>query len=276
MKKLLKKKNKQKALGESIQEAEMSFLDHLEQLRWHILRAAVSIFVFAILIFMARSFVFETIIFGPLKDWFPTYRFFCMIGESMCFGPPDLRIVPRVLGEQFLVHITTSAILGFICSFPYVFFEIWRFVKPGLYAKEQKYTRGVVFICSVLFMTGVVFGYFIIAPFALNFLGNYTVGVIAENTTSLASYVSYMTMFTLPTGVVFELPIVVYFLSKIGLITPQFMKQYRRHAIVIILILAAIITPPDVVTQFLIGVPIYLLYEISILVSKRVQPKEEE
>lgn len=272
MKKLLKKKAKSKELKKPKVEAEMGFLDHLETLRWHILRSVVAIFVFAIAIFLAKKIVFDIVVMGPMNEWFPTFRFFCALGEKMCLTPPDMEIIPRVLGEQFLVHIKVSAILGFICAFPYVFWETWRFVKPGLYAKEQKYARGIVFTCSLLFLMGVVFGYFVIAPFALNFLGNYTVGEVVNNSTSLASYVGYMTMFTLPTGIVFELPVVVYFLSKVGLVTPEFMKKYRKHSIVVILIMAAIITPPDIVTQFLIGIPVYFLYEISIVISKRVQP----
>lgn len=275
MKKLLKRKSKSKEVKKVEVEAEMGFLDHLEQLRWHILRSVAAIFVIAIVVFIARDFVFDTVIFGPMNDWFPTFRFFCGLSDTMCFGPPDLEILPRLLGEQFLVHIKTSAVLGFICAFPYVFYEIWSFVRPGLYDNEQKYARGIVFTCSLLFLMGILFGYYVVAPFALNFLGNYTVGEVVGNSTSLASYVSYMTMFTLPTGIVFELPVVVYFLSKIGLITPEFMKKYRRHSIIIILILAAIITPPDIVTQFLIGIPVYFLYEISILISKRVQPDPE-
>lgn len=270
MKSILKKKGKE--ITKPTVEVEMGFLDHLEQLRWHILRSVASIFVFAIVIFMAKPFVFPNIIMGPMNDWFPTYRLFCSIGEAMCFAPPKLDILPRLLGEQFLVHIKVSAILGFICAFPYVFWETWRFIKPGLYDKEQKYARGTVVTCSLLFLSGVTFGYYVIAPFALNFLGNYTVGENVSNSTSLASYVSYLTMFTLPTGIVFELPVVVYFLSKVGLVTPEFMKKYRKHSIVVILILAAIITPPDIVTQFLIGIPVYILYEVSIIISKRVQP----
>ena len=274
MNKLIKKNKKGKELKKAKPEAEMSFLDHLEQLRWHILRAVAAIFVIAIVIFTAKDIVFQRVIFGPLGENFPTFRFFCSLGETMCFAPPELDIVPRVLGEQFLVHIKTSIVLGFICAFPYVFWEVWRFVKPGLYVKEQKYARGIVFVCSMLFLSGVIFGYFVIAPFALNFLGNYSVGSFVNEATSLASYVSYMTMFTLPTGIVFELPIVVYFLSKIGIVTPEFMKKYRKHSIVVILVMAAIITPPDVVTQFLIGIPVYFLYEISIIISKRVQPED--
>lgn len=274
---ILKKKDKKKKKPEKKsvkEEAEMSFLDHLEQLRWHLLRSVAAIIVFGIVIFLAKDFVFDKVIFGPLHETFPTFKFFCNLAEAMCFGPPKLEIVPRVLGEQFLVHIKASAVLGFICAFPYVFWEIWRFVKPGLYDTEKKYTRGVVFVCSLLFLLGVVFGYFVIAPFALRFLGTYSVGQFVMEATSLSSYVTYMTMFTLPTGIVFQLPVVVYFLSKVGLITPEFMKKYRRHAIVVILIMSAVITPPDVVTQFLIGIPVYFLYEISISISKRVQPAD--
>ena len=211
MNEIISQKKKQKALKSASNEAEMSFLDHLEQLRWHLLRSVAAIFIFAIAIFIAKGFVFDVIIMGPMNDWFPTFRFFCSINTRMCFGPPEMEILPRVLGEQFLIHIKSSVILGFVCAFPYVFWEIWRFVKPGLYAKERKYARGIVWVCSTLFIMGVVFGYFVIAPFALNFLGNYTVGDVVNNSTSLASYVSYMTMFTLPTGIVFELPVVVYF-----------------------------------------------------------------
>ncbi|WP_235297208.1 twin-arginine translocase subunit TatC [Portibacter marinus] len=272
MKKLFKKKEKSTEVKKAEVEAEMGFLDHLEQLRWHILRSFAAVFVIGIAVFIAKDFVFGTIIFGPLKESFPTFQMFCTLAESMCFGPPKMQLDTINIGEQFIIHIKSSIMIGFICSFPYVFWEIWRFVKPGLYDKEKKYTRGVVVIASLLFISGVLFGYFIISPFALNFLGNYTVAENVESGGTLASYITYMFMFTLPTGIIFQLPIVVYFLSKIGLVTPEFMKKYRRHAIVVILILAAIITPPDIITQFLIGIPVYFLYEISIIISKRVQP----
>lgn len=276
MNKIKKKKEKSKKLPEDTKEEEMSFLDHLETLRWHILRAGIAIIAFAIIIFTAKTFVFDVIIGGPLKEWFPTYGLFCKVAESMCFGPPNFQIIPKDITEQFIVHIKSSLVLGFIISFPYVFWEIWKFVKPGLYDKEKEYAKGVVFICSALFLTGVLFGYFIIAPFALNFLGNYSVGDFTTQASSLNSYVSSLTAFTLPTGVVFQLPVLVYFLSKIGLVTPEFMRKYRRHSIIVILIMSAIITPPDVITQFLIGIPVYGLYEISILISKRVQPKDDD
>lgn len=253
---------------------EMNFLEHLEELRWHIIRAASSIFVFAIIIYVIGQPVFDYIILAPKEKWFVTYQLICDLSESLCFYPPDFTLETRQLGEQFFVHLKVSFMLGIIVAFPYVFWEIWRFVRPGLYPKEQKAVRGIVWICSALFISGVLFGYFIIAPFAVSFLAGYSVGAV--NAPTIASYVNYMAMFTLPAGLLFELPIVVYFLSKAGLLTPQFMRTYRRHAFVVILIVAAIITPPDMVTQLLIGIPIYVLYEGSIFVSKRVYNQREK
>lgn len=253
------------------EEQEMSFLEHLEELRWHIIRAFVSILVIAVGVIIAGPWIFEHIILAPKEPDFFTYNFFCGISESMCFRPPAFNLETRELGEQFIVHLKVSFILGIIVAFPYIFWEFWRFIKPGLYDKEQKAARGVVFVCSMLFAAGVLFGYYIISPFAITFLASYNVGAVSAPT--LASFVNYMTMFTLPTGIVFQLPVLVYFLSKIGMVTPTLMRTYRKHAIVLILVMSAIITPPDVVTQFLISIPLYFLYEISIGISKRVTQK---
>ena len=255
------------------EEKEMSFLDHLEELRWHIIRSVISVFIFGIVVFLFKDLVFDKIILAPKKPTFFTYQFFCNLGDAICFYPPDFKLMPRQLGEEFFTHLKVSIWLGIIVSFPYIFYEIWKFIKPGLYPKEQKAAKGVVFICSSLFMLGVLFGYFVISPFAITFLAGYTVSPEVVSSPTLASYVSYMTMFTVPTGLLFELPIVVYFLSRIGLLTPEFMKKYRRHSIVLIFLLAAIITPPDITTQFLIGIPILVLYEISIHISRRAQKK---
>jgi len=251
-------------------EREMSFLDHLEELRWHIVRSAASVFVFGIIVFLAKDFVFNKIILAPKNDTFVTYRLFCEFADALCFGPKNFTIMPRELGEQFFTHLKVSIWLGIIISFPYIFWEFWRFIKPGLYKEEEKAARGIVFICSFLFISGVLFGYFIIAPFAISFLAGYSISNEVISSPTLSSYVGSLTMFTIPTGITFELPVVVYFFSKIGLLTPEFMKKYRRHAVVIILVFAAIITPPDVFTQFLIGIPVYGLYELSILVCQRV------
>lgn len=255
-------------------EAEMTFLEHLEALRWHLIRSVAAIALFGIVIFVNKEFVFDRVIFGPKYGDFPTYEFFCSFLDNMC-NPPAFDVQTISVEEKFLTHLKVSIILGIVIAFPYVFWELWNFVKPGLYPKERKAARGVVWVCSSLFLLGIAFGYFIITPFALNFLTGYDVADTVSSPT-LSSYVSSITFYTLPAGFVFELPIVVYFLTKVGLITPAFMKQYRRIAFVLILVLSAIITPPDVFTQFLIGVPVFILYEISILISEKVYNKLEQ
>ncbi len=258
------------------EEKEMSFLDHLEELRWHIVRSLVSVLFFGTVVFVFKSFVFDNIILAPKNNDFITYQFFCSISDFTCFYPPEFTIMPRELGEQFFTHLKVSIWLGIIISFPYIFSEFWRFIKPGLYPNEQKAARGIVFICSFLFLSGVLFGYYVISPFAVSFLAGYSISSEVISSPSLASYVNYMTMFTVPTGIIFELPVLIYFLSRIGLVTPEFMRQYRRHAIVVILLFAAIITPPDIVTQFLIGIPVFFLYEASIHISKRAVEKYQK
>ncbi len=258
------------------QEEEMSFLDHLEALRWHLIRAVVAILVIAIAVFILDDFVVDEILLAHQDKDFITYRFFSGMIDG--FYPKEFSLQILKIEEMFITHLKVSILMGFVFAFPYVFWEIWRFIKPGLYENELKAARGMVFICSSLFILGVLFGYFVIAPFAVYFLSNYTPGS-GENFVidpSFSNYVNFIGMVCIPVGFVFELPVVVYFFSKIGLLTPDFMRAYRRHAIVIILLLAAMITPPDVTTQFLIGIPIYLLYEISIYVSARVVKGLEE
>ena len=264
-------KGKELTILEEKKPTEMSFLDHLEELRWHIIRSVSAIFILAIVFFSFETWVFDHIIFWPKSDTFPTYKMFCNISEYTCFSPPEFKLQVKELGEQFFTSLKVSIYLGLIAAFPYIFWEFWRFMKPGLYPGERKAARGIVFFCSTLFLSGVAFGYFIIAPFAIKFLIGYNISDEVISDPILASYVSYLTMFTIPTGIVFDLPIVVFFLSKIGLVTPAFMRKYRKHAFIIILILASVITPPDVLSQFLIGVPLYILYEISIQISKRVE-----
>lgn len=262
-------------------ETEMSFLDHLEELRWHVIRSVCAVLVVGIVLFLMPNFVFDTVIFGPKNPDFLSYRTINALLEAIGFGA-DRQFVPvefdlqiTELGEEFLIHIKVSFILGFIIAFPYIFWEIWRFIKPGLYPKEQKAVRGIVLICSFLFFLGVLFGYFVIAPFAVNFLAGYSVADVVVTQPKLSSFVNYMVMFTAPAGLIFELPIVVFFFSKMGLVTPDLMRKYRRHSIIVILVLAALITPPDVVTQFLIGIPLFILYEISINISARVAKELE-
>lgn len=255
-------------------EEEMSFLDHLEELRWHMIRSGAAILLSAIAIFAIGKPVFEYVILAPKEAGFVTYRVICSLSEYLCFYPPEFQLETRQLGEQFLVHLKTSLMLGLVVVFPYVFWEFWKFIRPGLYPQERKAIRGVVLITTFLFYLGVCFGYFIIAPFAVTFLAGYDIGAVSAPT--LASYTNYLTMFTLPTGLVFQLPIVVYFLSKLGLVTPAFLRTYRRHAFVVFLVLSAIITPPDMITQLLIAIPLYGLYEVSISISARIERKHKE
>jgi len=257
-------------IGEA--EDEMSFLEHLEELRKHIIKALLAMVIVGTVFFLFHQFIFEQVVLGPLNESFWTYKFFCSLGETFCFGPPNVDMIAVGVGQPFILSIKVSFILGFIAAFPYVFYQFWSFVKPGLMAEEVGATRGIIFICSFLFLIGVSFGYFVISPFASSFLLNYSLPGVT-NTPTITSFISYMIMFTLPAGLIFELPIVVYFLAKVGVVTPEAMRKYRKHAMVGILILAAVITPPDVVTQFLIGVPLYILYELSIFVAARETKK---
>ena len=255
---------------------EMSFLDHLEELRWHIIRGLLAIVVAGIVLYMFQDWLFGTVIFGPTHDNFITYQVLCGVsktfgmGTNMCIGPPDFQIIAIGFGETFITSIKVCFLSGLVVAFPYIFYEIWSFISPGLHEKERAASRGAVLICSSLFILGVLFGYFIVSPFGVRWLGGYTLPGV-ENQPTLSSLINYMVMFTLPSGLVFEMPVIVYVLSRIGLVTPQGMRKYRRHAILGTLIVAGILTPPDAVTQFLVGIPMFLLYEVSILISKRVQ-----
>ncbi|WP_236979336.1 twin-arginine translocase subunit TatC [Membranihabitans maritimus] len=253
---------------------EMSFLDHLEELRWHLVRSLLSILVIAIVVFVMKSFVFQNIIFAPKEPSFLTYRIFCSLSEVLCLTPPEFQVQAFKIEEQFVTHLKVSIVLGFIVAFPYVFYEIWNFVKPGLYDKEIKAARGIVAVCSILFLSGVLFGYYIITPFALTFLTNYNLAdTVAQPT--LTSYVNNLTMYTLPTGLLFELPIVMFMLAKIGLITAGDLRTYRKVAFVVILVVSAIITPPDIMTMLMITFPLYMLYEMSIYIVARVEKKQK-
>jgi len=254
---------------------EMSFLDHLEELRWRLIRSVLAIFIAAVVAFIFKDIIFDHIILAPKNPAFWTNRMFCALGEylstdSLCINQVPLEIVSMQMAGQFNMHMWVSLISGLIIAFPYVFYEFWSFIAPALKSKERKYANGAVFFSSFLFLTGVVFGYFMIVPLTVHFLGSYSVSAEVINKINLSSYISTLTSVTIAAGAIFELPIVVFFLTKIGLVTPDFMKKYRKHSIVVIFILAAIITPPDIFSQTLVAIPLLLLYEVSILISKRV------
>ena len=259
----------------------MSFLDHLEELRWHLIRAAIAIFVLSIVAFAFKGIVFDQIIFGPRNPDFPSYRALCWLSQQMggsafCFTEMPFELLNTKMAGQFTMHLWVSFVVGFIVAFPYVFFEIWRFISPGLHDNERKNSRGVIFVTSALFLLGVGFGYFVISPFSVQFLATYTVSDTVVNRIDLSSFISTVTSVTLASGIVFELPIVVYFLAKFGLLSSATMRQYRRHAVVVILVLASIITPPDITSQILVTLPVLLLYEISIKIAKRIEKKRDK
>jgi len=262
---------------------EMSFLGHLEALRWHLVRAVAVVMVLAITFFFFKEFLFDGILLAPKNPNFFTYRVLCQLseylnmGDDLCIREIPFTLISTDLSAQFTTHMWVAFIAGLVCGFPYVVWELWSFVKPALHQKEQKYARGIVFYTSFLFLTGVLFGYYVITPMTVNFLGSYQVSTEVKNTISLDSFISTVTTMTLISGIIFELPILVYFLTKIGILTPSFMRTYRRHAVVVILVVAAIITPTsDATTLVLVALPLYVLYEISIFVSAYVVKKSPE
>jgi sec-independent protein translocase protein TatC len=255
---------------------EMSFLDHLEELRWHLIRAVAAVMIVATCAFIFSRFIFESIIFAPLKMSFPTYAFLCSTGNffgidtTFCADEMPMIIQNRTMAGQFQADIWTAILAGFVISFPYVIYQLWKFISPGLHENERKHSRGFIIISSLLFFTGVLFGYYIVTPLSINFLANYSVSIVVDNQIDISSYMALVRNSALASGLVFELPIIVYFLTKIGLVTPEILIKYRKYALVIVLILSAIITPPDVVSQVIVAIPILILYQISIYISKIV------
>jgi sec-independent protein translocase protein TatC len=260
---------------------EMSFIDHLEELRWHIIRSLISIMVFTIGAWVFYKEIFGGIIMAPTKSEFWTNRMLCKLAdltgvEGLCFKQAGFVLQNREVSGQFMFALSQSIMVGLLFSFPYFFWEIWRFVKPGLKIKEAKAATGAVFWVSILFFTGVAFGYYIVSPMAINFLANFTIDDSIQNQYDIGDYLSLLLTLTLACGVTFQLPMIAFVLSQVGVLTPVFMREYRRHAIVVILILAAVITPsPDMISQLLVSVPLFVLYEISIGVSARVNRQRD-
>ncbi len=268
-----KKKKQEKA-----EEVEMSFLEHLEVLRWHLIRSFGAIFIFAILAFINKSLIFDKIIMAPKMPDFWTNRMFGRLAEltgieSLRINTEELQLISIAMSGQFMTHIWTSLIAGIVVAAPYVIYEFWRFIKPALYDNERKNSGGAVLYMSFLFLTGVLFGYYLIVPLSVHFLGSYSISGQVANQINVLSYIGTVSSITLASGVIFELPIFVYFLSKIGILTPNIMRKYRRHSYVLLLILSAIITPPDVFSQIMVCLPLVILYEIGIVISRRIEKK---
>lgn len=263
-----------KQIGTQQQDEDMHFLDHIAILRGHLIRITIAVTVCAIVAFVYRNFIFEEIILASHNSNFVTFKALCKIshtfnlGDALCIDDQYVKLQSVEMAGQFSTSLWAAFVIGFILSFPYILWELWRFIAPGLKEKEKKYSKGLVFYASFLFLLGVAFGYFLIIPLSVNFLGTFQVAGMVENIISLSSYVSLVTNLALSCGLVFELPILVYFLAKLGLIDDVFMKTYRKHAIVLTLVLAAIITPPDFLSQVLVALPVWGLYEIGIRIAK--------
>ena len=265
------------------QQKEMSFLGHLEELRWHLVRSASAIFIFAIIFFIFSEKVYDHFLLAHLEPDFITYQLFCdffnLFGMDSDFCSVNFakkKLISIKVTSQLMNSIWSSFILGVIVSFPYLLWEVWRFVAPGLTKKEIKKSKGFIFIASILFFIGVLFSFYVIAPISINFLYNYQITDSIENSFTLESHIGLVTNMLLGVSILFELPVLIYFLTKIGLITPEFLKRYRKHSLVVVLIVAAIITPPDVASQVIVAIPILILYELGIIVSRRVLKNQEK
>lgn len=261
---------------------EMSFLDHLEELRWLLVRSTIVILVLATGSFFVSDFIFDHILFGPKSPDFVTYRFFCEVTQffgfedsSICDVKMPFIIQNTDMGGQISFLIWTCITTGFIIGFPFILWEVWKFISPALYENEKKYAKLFIFVSSLLFFIGVLFGYYIITPLSVYFFGSFSASTEIVNEFNLDSYTGMIKTSVIASGLLFELPIIVYFLSKLGLITPTFMRKYRKIALIIVLILSAIITPPDVISQVIVSIPIMILYEMSIFISAFVTKKQE-
>jgi len=260
---------------------EMSFWEHLEELRKRLFYSALAWVSLSTLAFIERDIIFDKIILAPKDSSFITYRLLCQLGawlhvDSLCMQTMSLKIINYNLSGQFMTHMTISMVAGLILAVPFIFYQVWQFIKPALYEKERHYAFSAVYIMSGLFLLGVSFSYFVMVPWTLNFLGTYQVSAAVANQIALESYISTVVSVVFSVGIVFELPVVVYVLAKLGIVTPAFLRKNRKYAFIIVLIVAAIITPPDVFSQTIATIPLWALYEVSIIVAARVSPKNEE
>lgn len=261
-------------------QADMSFLGHLEVLRWTLVRSSLAIVAFGMIAFVMKDFIFNRILLAPKDPSFFTYRFLCSVSQKLgtdglCIDEIPFIVQSRTMAGQFSAHIWTSIAFGFIMAFPYIIWEVWKFIKPALYDSEKKHAKSFIVITSFLFFLGILFGYYVITPLSINFLGSYRVAEEVKNNFDLSSYTGLLKASCLSAGFIFELPIIIYFLTKMGLVTPEFLKEYRKYALVLVLILAAVITPPDIISQVIVAIPMVILYEVSIKISKFIIRKQE-
>ena len=261
---------------------EMSFLDHLEELRWLLVRSTLAIIIMSTAVYFVSDYIFDSIIFGPTHPEFVTYKFFCDVSsylnfaENICITELPFTIQNTSMEGQVNVFVWTCITAGFILSFPFILWELWKFISPALYQNERKNAKLFISVASILFFLGVLFGYYVIVPMSINFVATFKVSDIVKNEFNLESYIGMIKTAVIASGLFFELPIIIYFLTKLGLVTPAFLRSSRKYAIVILLILAAIVTPPDVISQISVAIPMLLIYEASIFISAFVIKKEKK
>ena len=252
---------------------EMSFLDHLEELRWLLVRSTSAVLIMAVVTYFFSDFIFDTIIFAPTSPDFLTYTFFCDLShqlgfaDSICITELPFIIQNTDMEGQINMFIWTCITAGFILAFPFILWELWKFISPALYEKERKNVRVFIFIASVLFFIGVLFGYYVIVPMSINFCATFSISKMVQNQFTIDSYIGMMKTSVIASGLFFELPVIIYFLTKLGLVTPLFLRKYRKYSVVIVLLISAIVTPPDVVSQIIVAIPMLLIYEASIFIS---------
>jgi sec-independent protein translocase protein TatC len=264
------------------EEKEMSFFDHVDELRKHLLRAALGIVFFTIIAFVYIDYIFHGIILGPLRKDFFTYRKLCEWSQAyyhndqLCVKDFEISLQNTEMAGQFMMSFKLAFLVGIIMAMPFMLWQVWRFIKPALSNKEIKNTRGFVFYTTGLFLTGVAFGYFILCPISINFFARYSLSTLVKNEINIQSIVSFMSVLVLGTGLIFELPVLMYFLARIGIISSEFLKKYRKYAFIIILIIAAIVTPPDIVSQVILTIPLYALFEMGVVITKRVEKQKKQ
>jgi len=262
--------------------AEMSFFDHIDELRKHLFRSAIAIVIGMIVIHIYNNFIVKKVLMGPTHANFPTYTLLCKLGQklnmgnSLCLSEIKVELQSNSVAGQFGVYVNILIIGGLIIAFPYVFWQFWKFIKPALKTNELKGTRGVIFWVSTLFFIGVLFGYFVVAPYTINFFANFSIDDNIKNFWTLSSYFSTIIPLILGSGIAFQLPLVLYFLAKIDVVSVAFLKKYRKHSILVIVIAVSAITPPDMLSTIICSIPLVLLYEVSILLCKRVERKKQK
>jgi len=260
------------------QQKELSFWDHLDVLRFTLMRSVIAVIIIAIGAFYFTSFIYDVVILGPKNPNFISNRLFCQLSEivnisSLCINQQVVDLNNFEMAGQFTSNLLIVSVAGLIIAMPYILTEMWLFIRPALTLKERKGTRGFVFVTTLLFLIGISFGYFIVTPLAVNFLLNWSISPDIHNTIRLGSYIRTVVMTSLSAGIVFELPVVIYFLARAGIVTKALLREYRKHAIVAFFVLSAIITPPDMISQFLVAMPLIGLYEVSIIITGRVEKK---